>query len=131
VVFWCSLWGHATGLIYRKYVLSDQSTIKTASYIVFVASLIVAFRDGMLISVIKQTGAFMAPVVGWYFFKRFAGVPDISAILRSGAKRVRGGGGLAVADDRGARLAHIQNLPPAVRRRRLALELQSSSPTDD
>jgi len=131
VVFWCSLWGHATGLVYRKFVLSDQSTIKTASYIVFVASLIVAFRDGMLISVIKQTGAFMAPVVGWYIFKLYSGVPSLSEMMRVAAKRMRSENEQPRHDSRSARLARIQSLPPAVRRRRLALQDQAASPNDD
>lgn len=117
VIMWCGLWGHLLGLIYRRFVNSEQTTFQTAFYMVFMPTLVVAFRDGGLITLVKQTGIYFTPIVVWWLLARYMGVPrakDLAALI---AGRASAGG--AVAAPRAAVAAAL--LPPAVQRRRAML----------
>ena len=122
VVIWCGLWGYCLGWIYRRFVESTQSAFKTTAYMIFVPILIVAFRDGQLITVFRQGLFYIGPVVLWFYAARFAGVPSAVTMRAAAARRLRKMGGFADAvatpteQDRA-----LAELPPAVQRRRAAL----------
>lgn len=129
VVVWCGFWGYMLGLIYRRFVESDQNTFKVAAYLTFLPILIVAYRDGTIVTVFRQGIFYMAPIGAWMLIARFFNVPrasDIRAIL---ARRGRDEGDQQSPEpaDQGADLLparQLAELPPAVRRRRLALAEQ-------
>lgn len=130
VIVWCGLWGHATGTLYRRYFQSDQSTMKTAAYMVFVASLVLAYRDGSLISMVKQSGAYLAPIAIWYALARYLQVPSLSQ-LRAAGRRIVAAQGPLPANGTGTPLESPRGgsaLPPAVRRRREALAAARANP---
>lgn len=118
VAIWCGLWGWILGWLYRKFVEGPQSTIQVAAYMVFVPVLIVAFRDGQIVTVFRQGLFFMLPIGLWWFASRFAGVPaaaEVRALLRQ--KRADGGPAQVQPVPMPAEAA----LPAAVLRRRRAL----------
>ncbi len=133
VFIWCGLWGHGLGYVYRKYVESPQNTIITAAYIVFVPIMIVAFRDGQLVSVAVQSAFFLLPVVIWKTFARLMALPTAQQLRAEARVKLRmmrranpGIENLTLEDfapivlpkpTTGAAL----HLPPAVARRRRAL----------
>ena len=80
VVLWCGLWGWALGVIYRKFVDGQQGTIQTIAYMTFVPVLIVAFRDGQLITIFRQGIFFFAPIVLWWALARTLGVPSAGTV---------------------------------------------------
>jgi hypothetical protein len=89
VVFWCGSWGYALGLIYRKYVCGPQSAFQTAAYMVFLSSLVVAFRDGGLVTLARQNMFFLAPVLLWLLVARWLGIPSVAEVRRRLAMRAR------------------------------------------
>ena len=122
VAIWCGLWGHVTGTVYRKFCQSDQSAIKTVAYFVFIASLVVAFRDGVLLSAIRQLGVYMAPIGIWYLLARFLGTPRLADLARAASDRLARAVAREQQSPANQALAKLRDLPPAVRRRRLALQ---------
>ena len=124
VVIWCGLWGYVLGLIYRRFVEGPQSAFKTAAYMIFVPILIVAFRDGQLVTVFRQGLFYIGPVVLWFYLARFAGVPSAVTMRTAVPRRLqrRGGSDTQVALQPSEQDRALAALPPAVQRRRAALE---------
>ncbi len=127
VIIWCGLWGYALGLLYRKYVQSAQGTLQTIAYMVFLPVLIIAYRDGVLLTIFRQMVFFIAPIVIWYGLSRFYAVPRAADFRRAAMaewSRRFGDAGNG-KDDRAAgveaRPAPDRTLPAAVARRRAAL----------
>lgn len=116
VIIWCSLWGAALGWIYRKYVESQQSTLQTSAYLVFLASLIAVFRDGTLLTLFRYGSFLLFPIAVWYGLARLTKLQTISQIrgllVRSAQAQ---GAGLAAPS------SGLERLPAAVQRRRAAL----------
>jgi len=129
VIVWSALYGAGTGLVYRKFVQGNQSTFATAAYMIFVPSLIVGFRDGALLSLIRSTGIYMIPIGVWYALSRFLVLPAIADMRRAMRRQAASPGPGLPAGSEGAPgegRSPGRYLPPAVRRRRLALANASS-----
>lgn len=74
VVLWCGFWGWALGIIYRKFADGPQTTFQTISFLIFTPMLILFYRDGQLLSLVKQLGIYMMPVLVWLILARMTGV---------------------------------------------------------
>lgn len=126
VIMLCGLWGFGLGWIYRKLVESDQSTFKVAAYMCFMPIMVVAYRDGLILTVLRQGIFYMFPIVLWMGVARLFRVP-MARDLRVAMARLRRRRALHGAADGAAAggavslAAGSNSLPPAVRRRRLAL----------
>ncbi len=124
VFIWCYLAGHILGRIYEAFASGKLSFLKTFAYLCFFPSLIITFRDGETVSTAKQAFWYLSPFLIWWFVARFAlKIPTYDAFMGAMKRRARRSDSpLAEADlvdpDK------LRNLPPAVRRRRLALALQ-------
>ncbi|MBW8784649.1 MAG: oligosaccharide repeat unit polymerase [Novosphingobium sp.] len=132
VVIWCGLWGWGLGWIYRRWVEGPQNTLQTIGYAIFLPTLIVAFRDGALLTLVRQSGEYLAPVVLLYLFARGMGIPSAQEVRAMLARRARA---LAVSRQPGNAESPTRALPPqlaqlpaAVQRRRLALKRASARP---
>jgi hypothetical protein len=130
VLIWCGLWGHVLGSIYRGFVRGPQTTFQMACYMVFIPTLVVAFRDGALLSIVRQTGVYFTPIAIWALLAKYSGVPNanqLRTMLAFSARRAQLGTG--TADEPGAAgparptpaQQALAGLPPAVRRRRAML----------
>ena len=124
VIIWCGLWGYVLGLIYRRFVQGSQNAIKTAAYMIFVPILIVAFRDGQLVTVLRQGLFYIGPVILWFYVARLVGVPSAVTMRAAAARRLqrRGGSDTPPAPQPAEHARAFAALPPAVQRRRAALE---------
>lgn len=126
VIMLCGLWGYVLGWIYRKFVESDQSTFKVAAYMCFMPIMVVAYRDGLILTVFRQAIFYMFPIVAWMAFARLFRVP-MARDLRAAIARIRRRQAIHGAPEGKAAAAAtlivegLDRLPPAVRRRRLAL----------
>jgi hypothetical protein len=112
VVIWCGLWGWCLGFVYRRYVQGPQGSLHTLAYLTFLPILIVAFRDGILVSVFRQGLFYFAPILLLLLCARVYRIPSATRLrraFRADRDRPATAGGFA-----------RQALPPAVRRRRLA-----------
>ena len=93
VVIWCALCGWFLGALYRRFVQAQQSTIQVAIYIIFLPILIVAFRDGQLVTVLRQALFFLLPIGLWQLMARLLGVSPlphaIPALIRQQGSRRR------------------------------------------
>ena len=129
VVIWCGLWGYVLGWIYRRFVEGPQSTFKTAAYMIFIPILIVAFRDGQIVTVFRQGLFYLAPVVLWFNFAKFFGPPSAALVRATAARRLRRP---PSSESEAAPHLVIEDqvssmLPPAVQRRRAALSAARES----
>jgi hypothetical protein len=141
VIFWCGLWGYVLGLIYRKYALGPQSAFHTIAYMTLLSSLIVAYRDGGLVTLARQNIFYMAPILLWLVFARQMGIPSVGELRQLLAARVgrpmrrltahTAAGPLvpaAEAADGGGSPRPTPWLPPAVARRRAVLAAAHQPP---
>ena len=121
VVIWCGAVGWATGSIYRRFVEGGQSIFAMIGYVVFLSTLILGFRDGQLVSILRQSLFYMLPVVLWWAATRLLGQPS-AVELRTGIRHRRY---LLLQSQSANSYAASTNssnaLPAAVQRRRLAL----------
>lgn len=125
VLIWCGLWGYGLGWIYRRFVEGSQSALKTAAYMIFIPILIVAFRDGQLVTVFRQGLFYLGPVLLWYWLARLRGIPS-AAMMRSAALRrlrKRTSNSIDAAPDAPQFDNALSILPAAVQRRRAALAM--------
>lgn len=130
VAIWSALFGLMTGTLYRKFVEGPQSAFQTSAYMVFMPSLIVGFRDGSLLSLIRSTGIYMIPILLWFALSRAFGMASIVQLrqaLAERARRVRREPGSAAQKPTAVSVEPaLLQLPPAVRRRRLALRMREA-----
>ncbi|MBC2664452.1 oligosaccharide repeat unit polymerase [Novosphingobium flavum] len=120
VLIWCGLWGYGLGWIYNRFAKGSQTTLATAAYMVFLPILIVALRDGILLTIVREAGAYLMPIFIWHLLARYFGIPSAARITAMLARQ-RGGQASPVTGAEPALAAIRADLPPAVRRRRAAL----------
>lgn len=121
VMIWCGLWGAGLGLLYRKWAESEQSLYQTLAYVLFVPTLVVTFRDGILLTAVKQNFWGLGPIVLMAVWARLLGLPKIGQIRKFIAARGAGAADKAEQPDRITPGPAHAILPPAVARRRAAL----------
>ncbi len=132
VIIWCGLWGLGLGTLYQKFTNSSQTTFVVIGYMILMSTLVVVFRDGSLVTIMRQGIFYFAPILFWKFLSSQLGVP-LAATLRAAALRKRRMAALAAADSENgheagtgvqppaAKLAD-RHTPPAVLRRRTRLQ---------
>lgn len=130
VIIWCGLWGLCFGALYRRFMNSGQNTFWVMAYMTFTAMLVVVYRDGTVITIMRQGIFYFFPIFLWWVFANLFSVPRAAA-LRAGyfdeARRRR----LATADaprspprdvKANPKAALPNELPAPVARRRYRLE---------
>ena len=75
VIAWCGLWGWALGRIYAAFARSRQGNFEVAAYFAFLPIFIIAFRDGVVITVLKTGVFYLTPVLVWMLAARALGIP--------------------------------------------------------
>lgn len=110
VIIWCGFWGHALGWIYRKYVEGPQDTLQTAAYMIFLPMMIIAYRDGSVITIFRQGLFFMMPIIIWYGISKTVAIPSASLMRQRTLRRWRRA---RLEAKRDAILAGEGYLPPA------------------
>ena len=130
VIIWCGLWGYVLGLIYRRFVEGSQSPLKTAAYMIFIPILIVAFRDGQLMTVFRQGLFYLGPVVLWYYLARYLGVPNAATMRAAAMRRLRRRSESDAAAPDPRPNPALAALPAAVQRRRAALLAEPGIPAE-
>lgn len=117
VALWCGLAGYLLGKLYEKFARARSGIFFALGYLCFFPSLVVSFRDGQSISLMRQSVWYVLPVIIWWLYaQRLARKAGGKQAEHPAPRRVQmRAGGL---EDESMNLA---NLPPAVRRRRLAL----------
>ena len=75
VLIWCGLFGWFYGAVYTRFQKSDQSTLKTVGYLLFLPLSFQFFRDGVLLSMLKSNAWFLLPLVLTFWFARMSATP--------------------------------------------------------
>ena len=122
VVIWCGLCGYVLGYVYRRFVQSEQNAFQVAAYIMFLPILIVAYRDGQLVTVFRQGIFYLGPILLWLGFSKVSGV-KMAAEMRMSFARSRAKSALHSSSESPPQ-SQLHDLPPAVRRRKIALAQQ-------
>lgn len=108
VIFWCGLWGLCLGALYRRFINSGQNTFWVIAYMTFTAMLVVVYRDGTVITILRQGLFYFFPIILWWVFAKLLGMPRA--------------GELRVAAEAILKPIAPPHLPPAVLRRRTRLK---------
>ena len=87
VALWCALWGYCLGAIYSWFIRSRQRNFQVALYFAFLPIFVIAFRDGVLITIAKTGVFYLFPVFVWMWAARALGIPDPVELAR---RAVRG-----------------------------------------
>ena len=75
------------GAIYSWFIRSRQGNFQVALYFAFLPIFVIAFRDGVLITVAKTGVFYITPVFVWMWAARALGIPDPVDLAR---RAVRG-----------------------------------------
>lgn len=89
VIAWCGLWGLVLGAVYARFARGRQGNFEVAAYFAFLPIFVIAFRDGLLITVIRNGVFYLAPVVLWYFAARALDIPNPHEAIRRRQRRAR------------------------------------------
>lgn len=127
VIIWCSLWGWMLGWIYRRYAEGPQNAVQTAAYMMFLPVLIIAFRDGELVTVMRQGLFFIGPLVAWHYLARGLAIPTAQQLRTAMLRKNRTAKGERPLEPQ-ALPASLDHLPPAVKRRHLSLRQSLKDP---
>lgn len=87
VVLWCSFWGFLTGKAYSAFVRGRQSTVVVAAYMMGLASLVIVFRDGTLITLARGSIFYFTPILVLIYLKRLMKLPNLEMINDALARR--------------------------------------------
>lgn len=87
VILWCGLWGLALGAVYARFARSRQGNFHVALYFAFLPIFIIAFRDGLLITILRTAVFYLAPIFCWMVAARALGIPGPAEQMRRIARR--------------------------------------------
>jgi len=83
VIIWCGLWGWALGRFYRWFVTGPQDAISVSFYMVSLPVLLVGFRDGALMTVVRQGVFYILPVILMMITRKAMKLPSYAQIQAS------------------------------------------------
>lgn len=89
VVLWCGLWGYGLGAIWSWFMRSSQSNFHVAFYFAFLPIFIIAFRDGGLLTILRNGVFYLTPVLLWMWATQAMGIPGPAELRRRVARRAR------------------------------------------
>lgn len=133
VAIQCGLFAWFYGLAYRKLLIERQTNLTVYIYTLVIAATVVTYRDGSVLTVVKQLNFYLAPVLLTWLMMRLwnvpsaaelraesAGQPDrlMRPVASPGAQRRRIAAELDLAQADPA--AALPRTGPAWRRKRLA-----------
>jgi len=123
VVVWCGACGAWLGIWYERFASGTSGLFRTLTYLTFYPVLIVGFRDGVLVTVLKQSLWFLVPIGVWALVaRRLLGIPSYEEIRASRSNEETASMRNSRALRSGAMSAATATaLPPAVLRRKAAL----------
>ncbi|MDP3906639.1 O-antigen polymerase [Novosphingobium sp.] len=130
VIIWCGLWGLGLGTLYQKFTNGTQTTFAVLGYMVLMSTLVVVFRDGSLVTIMRQGIFYFAPILLWKLLSSQLGVPLAAPLRAVAQRRLRMAKAAAAAahdpepsaSPGSAMPAAVQiHVPPAVARRRAKL----------
>lgn len=109
VAIQCGAFAWFYGLAYRKLLIERQTNLSVYIYALIIAATVVTYRDGSVLTVVKQLNFYLAPVLLTWLMMRLWNVPSAAVLRASGAAQT----------DRSFRPA----ASPGAQRRRIAAEL--------
>lgn len=75
VAIWCAIWGLLLGLVYRGFASGPQNRLAVCGYVILIASLIVGFRDGTLLVMVRTLAFYMFPVAMLFALTKLYAIP--------------------------------------------------------
>lgn len=121
VIIWSGAWGWALGAIYNRFVGGQQGTLSVLSYMIFLSALPLSYRDGQILTLLRQCFFFLAPITIWWAFARLTGLPSIAQVRLHFQKQSEPRSGKM------QKTRKVEGLPPAVLRRRRAMAADAVS----
>lgn len=82
VVIWAAVFAFIYGSAYKAFALSRQSNLAVIAYMVFLSTAVVAYRDGLILTILKQVLFYMAPLVVLLIFSRATKLPSVDDLRR-------------------------------------------------
>lgn len=99
VLVWSALFGLLYGYGYRVFSRSSGGSVAVIAYMVFAATSITAFRDGEIMTILKQLQFYFVPVLGLYLVALYVSSTSSRGIGGAGT-RLAGAGASAARERR-------------------------------
>jgi hypothetical protein len=80
IIIWCGFFAWIYAAAYKKFQLSSQSAFAVLLYCSFAITTLISFRDGMVLSILKQALFYMMPVVTLGVVSYIFGVRPLSPL---------------------------------------------------
>lgn len=120
VAIWASVFAWVVGQIYLRFARSQKSVFAVAAFVIFIPTTMTQYRDGSLITLLKQSLFTMLPIVIWIFMAKYfdpvSADDAVSAPTRL-APRVRGNPAEGASTDRPASLVPRERSSPTLQPR--------------
>jgi hypothetical protein len=131
VIIWAAVFALIYGSAYKAFALSRHSNVAVIAYMIFLSTAVVAFRDGLILTILKQVLFYMAPLVALILVARSTRLPSADELRRLWIERDLEAKGLPNAPHgrrAAALIAGTESQAPAVNTR--ASEPVSLTPRD-
>ncbi|MET0251095.1 MAG: hypothetical protein ABW203_02855, partial [Novosphingobium sp.] len=87
VVLWCGLWGLVLGSVYSRFARGRQGNFDVALYFAFLPIFVVAYRDGLLLTIARTGVFYLAPVLAWALAAKAMNIADPSRLPLRGRRQ--------------------------------------------
>ncbi|HYD24002.1 MAG TPA: O-antigen polymerase [Croceibacterium sp.] len=112
VAIWSAVFALIYGGAYRAVANSRQSNVAMITYAIFLATAVVAFRDGALITIMKQLLFYLVPPAALWFIARATNVPSAARLREWATAAANAAPALAAITPRERRAAVAGQLAP-------------------
>ena len=76
VVIWAAFFALIYGSGYKAFARGSQSNLAVIGYVIFLSTAVISYRDGLLLTVLKQNLFFMTPFVALVLLCRMSSLPS-------------------------------------------------------
>jgi hypothetical protein len=87
VAIWAAVFALIYGSAYKAFALSRQSNMAVIAYMIFLSTAVVAYRDGLILTILKQCLFYIGPLVMLMVISRFTRLPSVDDLRRQWTER--------------------------------------------
>ena len=118
IIIWCAFFAWIYATAYKRFQLSSQSVFGVLLYCSFAITTLISFRDGIVLTILKQALFYMMPVVTLGIVSYMFGMRPLDPVaVRAGLAADRD---LSPRERRRRRATELDGLQPRLRRQRTA-----------
>jgi hypothetical protein len=121
VIIWSAIFASIYAGVYNWFAHSRQSNLAVIGYVVFLSTAVIAYRDGIILTILKQLFFYIGPLVALILICRATGLPSKEELRRWWVDK-------ALQTDGQAEARRGPAISPQERRRGLTAGLATGTP---